>query len=68
MVKQVFTIVDLIAHADSEDQIEGLLDVLIEEATFEDVENIRTVLNDKLNGETISKAKYNYKKAIELLD
>lgn len=67
MVQEMLRIVDLIAHADNEEQIEGLLDVLIEKATVDDVVDIRSVLSDRFYKEENFRAKHNYEKAIKLL-
>lgn len=68
MVKEQEKIINLIARAGSKERIEGLLEALIAEASFEDVAKIRAALNERLLEEKTREAKYNYCKALEFLD
>jgi hypothetical protein len=61
-------ILELIAKASNDEKVEGLLNALIDEASFTDIEEIRAILNDRLIWEKAAQIKYNYWKALEFLD
>ena len=61
-------IIDLIAAAPGDNKLEELLDILIHDASFDDVAEIRSLINDRLIWEKTPQKKYNYWKALEFLD
>jgi hypothetical protein len=68
MSNEQLEILELLAKASNDHKVELLLNALIDDASFEDVVQIKALLNDRLFLEKAPKVKYNYWKALEFLD
>lgn len=68
MPNDKYKILDQIAKAPNDNRVDELLNLLIEDATIEDILELRTVINDRLIWENATSKKYNYWKALEFLD
>ncbi len=68
MVARVIKLIDLIGDASNTEQIEGLLEIITEEATIDEVEEIKAIMNDKLMRKTNNYVRNNYSRALELLE
>lgn len=68
MPERQLKILELITKAASDEKVESLLNALINDASFDEVAEIRVLLNDRLSWEKEPGVKYNYQKALEFLD
>ncbi|MGZ3861686.1 MAG: hypothetical protein ACXVPN_00625 [Bacteroidia bacterium] len=68
MSDEQIKIIDQLAGAKSDESLEKLLDALIDDATFNDVAEMKALLFDRLAWEKKPEEKYNYWKALEFLD
>jgi hypothetical protein len=68
MLQEQIKILEEIAKASDDVKLENLLNGFIHDASFDDVTQIRAMINDRLAWEMTQLAAHNYRKALELLD
>lgn len=68
MDARTLNILTLIGEASTDEQVSGLMEIVIHEASCAEIANVREFLEAQVISGKDSRTQYNYMKAIELLD